>query len=87
MVSNYFSLKDVTPLTLKANVVYCFKGSCDETQSYIGKKKKHLAVRVEEHISGKSGISAIHEHISSCKELSLLLYHKLLYYISSQHRF
>ena len=30
-------------------------------------QKRHLAVRVQEHLSGKSGKSAIHEHISSCK--------------------
>ena len=35
------------------------------TQSYIGKTKRHLAVRVQEHLSGKS---AIHDHISSCKD-------------------
>ena len=33
-VSNYFSLKDVTSFILRAIVVYCFKGSCDKTQSY-----------------------------------------------------
>ena len=65
--SNYYSLKDLTPLTLRANVVYCSKGSCDKTQSYIGKTKRHLAVKVQEHLSGKSGISAIHVHIGSCK--------------------
>ena len=59
-----FSLKDVTTLTHKANVVYCLNGSCDMTQSYIGKTKRHLAVRVQQHLSGKS---AIHDHISSCK--------------------
>ena len=37
-------------------------------QSYIGKAKRHLAVKVEEHLSGKSRKSAIHEHISSCKD-------------------
>ena len=64
-VSNYFLLKDVTSLALKANVVYCLKGSCDKTQFYIGKTKRHLTVRVQEHLSGKS---AIHEHISSSKD-------------------
>ena len=43
------------------------KGSCDMTQSYIGRAKRHLAVRVQVHLSGKSGRSAIHAHISSCK--------------------
>ena len=58
-------MKDVTPLTLRANVVYCFRVSCDKTQSYIDKTKRHLALWVQEHLSGKS---AIHEHVSSCKD-------------------
>ena len=29
---------------------------------------RHLAVRAQEHFSRKSGRSAIHEHISSCKD-------------------
>ena len=58
----------MTPLTLRANVVYCCKGSCVKTQSYISKTKRHLAIKVQEHLSGKSGKSAIHEHISSCKD-------------------
>ena len=62
-VNNYFLLKDVTALTLRANVVYCFKGSCDKTQSCIGKTKRHLAVRFQEHLSGKSGKSAVHRHL------------------------
>ena len=66
--SNYFSLKDVTPLTLMANVVYSFKEFCDKTQPYICKTKRHLAVRVQEHLSGKSGKSANNENISSCKD-------------------
>ena len=57
----------MNPITLKANVVYCLKGSCDKIQSYIGKTKRHFAERVQEHLSGKSGKSTIHEHISSCK--------------------
>ena len=59
---------DVTPLTLKANIIYCLKGSCDKIQSYIGRAKGYVAVKVQEHLSGKSGKSAIHEHISSCKD-------------------
>ena len=31
-------------------------------------RKKKMAVRVEEHLSGKSGKFAIHEHVSSCKD-------------------
>ena len=40
----------------------------NKTQSYVGKTERHLAVRVQEHLSGKSGKCAIHEHISSCKD-------------------
>ena len=46
-------------------VVYHPKGSCDETQSYIGETKRRLAVRVQENLSGKS---AMHEYISSCTD-------------------
>ena len=53
-VSNYFSLKDVNPITLRANVVHCFKGSCDKALSYICKIKSHLAVRVQEPLTVKS---------------------------------
>ena len=63
-VSNYFSLMDVTPMTPKVNVVYCHKGYCDKAQSYIGKTRRHLGLRVQERLSGKSGISAIYEHVS-----------------------
>ena len=38
---------------------------CDKIQSYIGRTKRHLAVKVQEHLPGKS---VIHEHISSCKD-------------------
>ena len=48
-------MEDVTPLTLKANVVHCSKVSCDKTLSYIGKTKRHLSVTVKEHLSVKSG--------------------------------
>ena len=68
IVSNCFSLKDATPLTFRTNAVHCLKRSCDKTQSYIGKTKRHLAVRVQENHSGTSGKSAIHGHISSCKD-------------------
>ena len=50
-----------------ANVVYCFKGSCDKIHCYIGESKRHLAVRIQEHHSVKSGKPTIHENVSSCK--------------------
>ena len=55
-VQNYFSLKDETPLALRANVVYLFEGSCDKNQTYIGKTKTHLATRLRQHFSGNSAI-------------------------------
>ena len=60
-------MKEVTPLTPMANVIDCCNACCDKTLSYIGKTKRDLTMRVQEHLSGKSGTSAIHEHISSCK--------------------
>ena len=55
-VQKYFSLKDKTPLALRANVVYLLDGSCDKNQTYIGETKRHLATRVREHFSGNSDI-------------------------------
>ena len=36
-VKNYFSMKDETPLSLRANVVHPFEVSCGKNQIYIGK--------------------------------------------------
>ena len=63
-VSSYFSLKDKTPLGLMANVVYKFQCSRDESITYIGKTKRHLAIRASEHFKGKS---AVFDHIRFCK--------------------
>ena len=63
-VGNYFSLKDSTPLGLRANVVYQFNCSCDKNISYIGKTKRHLATRSREHFEGGS---AIFDHFNICK--------------------
>jgi len=62
-VGSYFSLKNATPLELKAKVVYEFVCSCDRSMSYIGKTKRHLAVRTKEHLKGNS---AIFDHTSQC---------------------
>ena len=62
-VGNYFSLKNVTPLELRAKVVYHFECSCDRSNSYIGKTKRHLAIRTKEHLRGSS---AIFDHTSKC---------------------
>lgn len=40
------SLKDVTPLTLKASVIYSFDSSSDKNHTYICKTTNHLTTRV-----------------------------------------
>ena len=67
-VKNYFSLKCRTPFCLKAKVVYQFNCLVDPNTSYIGKTKRHLAVRVKEH--GKKE-SAIKNHLSTCETCKL----------------
>ena len=58
----------MTPLTGRANVVCCFKVSCDKTQSYIVETKGHLTFMVQEHLSVKSVKYAFHEYIYSCMD-------------------
>ena len=62
-VRNFFSLKCSTPKSLKSNVVYQYTCSCDMNKSYIGKTKRHLIARVEEHKGDKS---AIGQHLKQC---------------------
>ena len=52
IVHDYFSLKDMTPLTHSTNVVKYFNRFCDKTQSYMGNVKRYVALRAEEHPSG-----------------------------------
>ena len=63
LTQNNFSLKCSTPKLLKANVVYKFDCLCDINISYIGKTKRHLAIRIKEHRSEKS---AIDQHLQTC---------------------
>ena len=63
-IGQYFSLEDVTPKELKANVTYKFTGSCDKSITYIGKTVWHLAVRCKEHLENNS---AIFHHIKTCQ--------------------
>ena len=66
-VRQYFSLKSKTPFALLANVVYRFECSRDVSTSYIGKTKRHLAIRVDEHLVSKKGQTAVHKHRQSCE--------------------
>ena len=65
-VGMYFSLKDVTPLSLSSNVVYKFTCLRDVNVSYIGKTKWHLVTRVREHGSRESAIFAHLENCNTC---------------------
>ena len=67
-VKNYFSLKCCTPLALRANVVYKFTCQRDANTTYIGKTKRHLAIRVREHCnpSTQPSTSAIRNHLDKC---------------------
>ena len=64
-IGQYFSLKDVTPKEIKANVIYKFTGSCDKSITYIGKTIRHLAIRSKEHLENNS---AIFDHIKTCQK-------------------
>jgi hypothetical protein len=66
-VGDYFSLKSKTPFDLKARVVYRFYCTCDRTMSYIGKTRRHLAIRSKEHFTRQS---AIFDHIKNCQTCS-----------------
>ena len=62
-VGSYFSLKDRTNPSLKASVVYLFSCLDAPSVSYIGKTKRHLQKRIDEHLSGNS---AIFGHVAKC---------------------
>ena len=68
-VSNYFTLKSQTPKHVIANVVYKFSCLCDTNLTYIGKTKRHLAVRSLEHLEfeKKEPKSEVKVHLSQCK--------------------
>ena len=62
-VKNYFSLKCCTPFALRAKVIYKFTCLRDADISYIGKTKRHLAIRAKEHYNTSS---AVRQHLDSC---------------------
>lgn len=67
-ISEYFSLKSKVPFALKANVVYKYSCLVDPDTSYIGKTKRHLVTRVQEHTSTtESQKSEVKDHIFNCR--------------------
>ena len=68
-VGNYFSLKSKTPFDLLSDVVYKYTCQRDAGISYLGKTKRHLTTRIEEHLNLKktSGSrTAVTSHIFEC---------------------
>ena len=65
-VSNYFSLKSLTPRLLLSNVVYKFSCLFDTNLNYIGKTKRHFITWWLEHLEG-SEKSEVKEHIKICE--------------------
>ncbi|MCG8430365.1 MAG: hypothetical protein MJA29_04255, partial [Candidatus Omnitrophica bacterium] len=64
-VKDYFSLKCRTPFNLKAKVIYKFTCLRDADISYIGKTKRHLALRMKEHRD--TSASAVGQHLQTCQ--------------------
>ena len=64
-VSRYFSLKSKCPKLLRSMV--CYKYSCpvDQANSYIGRTKRHLLVRADEHVNPAEN-SPILNHLLNC---------------------
>ena len=67
-LSGFFSLKSQTPKELIANAVYKYTCLCDTSLTYIGKTKRHLAVRSEEHLRFERDLpkSEIKTHLKTC---------------------
>ena len=63
-IGQYFSLKDVTPREIKANVIYKFTGSCDKSITYIGKTIRYLAIKSKEHLETNL---TIFDHSKTCQ--------------------
>ena len=72
-VGQCFTLKSGTPKPLISNAVYKFTCQHGAELTYIGKTKRHLVTRVEEHLSSNDEAdsdSQIKKHISKCQHCS-----------------
>ena len=66
-LSRFFSLKSKTPAVLKACVLYKFPCLSDSDIAYIGKTKRHIITRANEHLTPKeSSKSEVTSHIFEC---------------------
>ena len=62
-IRSYFSLKDKESCLLRSSLVYKFNCMDDHSITYIGKTKRHLFIRSQEHYKQNS---QIHNHLKSC---------------------
>ena len=67
-VSSYFCLKSQCSIFFKADVVYKFTCTRDESISYIGETRRQLFTRISEHCTGKDKNSAVFHHLYDCVE-------------------
>ena len=67
-LSDYFFPKSKTPKILASDVVYKYTCVCDTSLTYIGKTKRHLVVRSEEHLGYEKDLpkSEIKTHLKGC---------------------
>ena len=64
-VGQCFTLKSGTPKSLLSNVIYKYTCRHDAEVFYVGKTKRHLITRIDEHLSPE-GTSEVTKHISEC---------------------
>ena len=62
-IRNYFSLKDKSDTLLRSSLIYKYQCLDDPSCAYIGKTKRYLNKRVNEH---RTSNSAIGNHLQNC---------------------
>ena len=67
-VSSYFCLKTQPSLFFKADVVYKFTCTRDESISYIGETRRQFYERITDHTTGRDKKSAVFNHLYSCND-------------------
>ena len=77
--SAFFSNKDKVPCGLCSNVIYKF--TCEQCTncSYVGETTRHLATRINEHLTGKPTPTEISLHTHVAKESNFEILYKSRY--------
>ena len=89
-VVHYFNPKTRTPLPLRANVVFKLQYLCDEVMFYLylGKARRHLFVRAEEHLlKEKSSTPSIGKHLKCFRVSKYVSFEKFSTLKKMQKRF